>query len=62
MHSNNYFVQDVRGDVRWGGGHHVNIEYGGWSDLPLRWSAEGRGRIILIFPTYFCFPLPPPST
>ena len=27
MHSNNYFIEDIRGDVRWGS-HHVNIEYG----------------------------------
>ena len=26
MHVNNYFVEHIRGDMRWGGGHHVNIE------------------------------------
>ena len=25
MHFNNYFVEHIRGDMRWGG-HHVNIE------------------------------------
>ena len=27
MHFNNYFVEHLRGDMRWGGGgHHVNVE------------------------------------
>ena len=26
MHFNNYFVEHIRGDMRWEGGHHVNIK------------------------------------
>ena len=65
MHFNNYFVEHVRGDMRWwwwwwGGGSSRKcwIKKGG--HLLFTWSAGGRLTEILIFPTYFSLPPPHP--
>ena len=59
MHFNNYFVEHIRGDMRWGGGHHVNIEQKRGVTCYLHGLKGGGGLTeILIFPTYFSVPSP----
>ena len=58
MHFNNYFVEHIRGDMRWGGGgHHVNIEQKRGVTCYLH-SLQGGGGLteILMFPKYFSLP------
>ena len=60
MHFNNYFVERIRGDLRWGGGSSqkkkLNKEAGSLAIYMVR-----RGGLTEIFPTYFSL-APPPST
>ena len=55
MHFNNYFVEHVRGDMRWGGGGSSRKYWIKIKDGPQ--GGEGLTEIV-IFPTYFSL-LPP---
>ena len=59
MHfNNNYFVEHIREDMRWGGAHHLmlNKEGGSLMSCYLHGPQVGALTEILIFSTYFSLP------